>query len=684
MVSLLTIFRLKKFYFGKSRCNKLGKKRPVEYNFLNVFLNDQHKIEKVSKNLEMHHKRPSRNPRNSHIYNPTMKPLSKTFSHHEYFEYYKNLLTQDNDNLKRSTFNRMIEAMSAQLPQFYRVTADGDHKNALKDEIENFLPHLKRQKVKGQIIQCLEEKYGIFAQIFFSPAFVRSNPNLEEYFEWFNLNSQAGFLTKIELSSLLPFIFLDIQPDNSILSVSKNNPRVIEIVDEILDSGFLVMNEPDVKRAKTDLQIHSPNNLVISYPVVNIPEIQQFDKVVCYLPSSDDGAIRNKPGVKSIWSVNNAVDNHDRLKKQLLHSLELTKVGGLCVYATNSISPFENEAVINTVLKALKGKLELVDCSEMFKTIKRKKGLTSWNLHHVSKRELATLTSIDCKEVIDNIELCMRFYPHQIHCSGTFIAVIKKLDNIDINEVVSTTAENENQTNNSKNNHKNHNSKGQNEDENNKVWVSNLSRTPEEVVSRFVEDFGLPNEVKDDYYIQNDSHNLSINFRVVKGINDFLTDDLLKDLRITHVGARGFSFSPNYVNEPSIPNVASLPEAAKNPTKRLITFTLDNFRELSESCQLNVSKLNEENQQILKETTTGGIFIAVEGYGIAVGGLYKDPFIRVIVKKGIVNKILTLIEMALAPEPEQGNEQDGEIDNEMIQDDQENAEEEEEEEANEQ
>lgn len=600
--------------------------------------------------------------RGSNIYNPSVKPLSKVFSHHEYFNYYKNLLVDK--NMKYSTFKRMIEAESNQLPCFFRIKADGPYKEKLQNEFKNLLPVLKKSKVKTTVLSCLEEKYGTMAQVFFAPYMIKFKPNLQNFSDWLNINTQAGFLTRFNFSSLIPLAFLDIQPSDFVISCGLNNPHSIEIICEILDDGYIFVNVPDMSTAQTEYGFGSPNYCVISYPIIKIPDIQEFDKVLCVAPSIDDGAIRNNPGDNSFWSIDKAISNHNDQKKYLISALEKVKVGGLCVYSTYSINPFENEAVVNSVLKMkqFEGKFEIVDCSDNFKEIKRKKGLTTWDLNDISyeikDKEFADSLSSD--SLVENIDRCMRFYPHQTNCSGVFVAVIKKIGEIDkqFTLPISQTSKNESESN----------QKGS-------KWISNLSKVPHSVVKKIVEDFGLPSECKHIPFIYSQTSSVNVLFNVTKNLKELFTENLFNSLKICHIGARSFSFSSNYPDEPSIPSVQTLPDIAKQPTERLITITLDNVKELAESCQIQVDHLSKANQAYLSSIPKGGIYIMLEDYGPLLGGLWKDPVIRLIVKKGAVSKLYQKLELCLfkdnndEEENQNDNENQGDQEEEVNDDD---------------
>lgn len=588
----------------------------------------------------------SRRPnRESHIYNPSVKPLSKVFSHHEYFNYYKNLLVDK--NMKRSTFNRMIEAESNQLPQFFRIKADGPYKEKLQNDFKSFLPVLKKSKVKTTVFTCLEEKYGTMAQVFFSPYMLKFKQNLQDFYDWLNVNTQAGFLSRFHFSSLIPFIFLDIQPSDSVISLGSNNHYSAEIISEILDDGYIFVNVPDVKTAQSDFGFGSPNYCVISYPILKIPDIQEFDKVLCLAPSIEDGSIRNNPGVESVWSIDEAIENHNNQKKCLISALEKVKVGGICVYSTYSINPFENEAVVSSVLKMkqFEGKFEIVDCENDFKEIKRKKGLTIWDLDRISvPKDKELMESISSDSLVENIDRCMRFYPHQTNSNGVFVCVIKKLGEIEKQYTLPLPQAPEDGNSNTKASSK---------------WVSNLSKVPHSVIKKIIEDFGLPDECKKIPFIYSQTSSVNILFNVSKNLKGIFDSNLFNSLKICHIGARSFSFSSNYPDEPSIPSVGTLPDVAKNPTERLITITLDNFKEMTESCQIPVDRLSKANQAYLNSIPTGGIYIFLEDYGPILGGLWKDPVVRLIVKKGAALKLYSMAELALFKKEDNENENEG-------------------------
>jgi hypothetical protein len=60
--------------------------------------------------------------------------------------------------------------------------------------------------------------------------------------------------------------------------------------------------------------------------------------------------------------------------------VQLLKTGGLMVYSTCSMSPYEDEAVIAELLRHFKGQLELVDAREFVPVFKARPGMSDWHV----------------------------------------------------------------------------------------------------------------------------------------------------------------------------------------------------------------------------------------------------------------------------------------------------------------
>ncbi|KAJ1408658.1 hypothetical protein B484DRAFT_436230, partial [Ochromonadaceae sp. CCMP2298] len=93
-----------------------------------------------------------------------------------------------------------------------------------------------------------------------------------------------------------------------------------------------------------------------------------FDRVLCHVPCSGDGAMRRTfcpdgrgDSSGSSWGPLKSVHMQHVQVIILLRALQLIKVGGRVDYWTNSLSPYENEAVVAAVLRCAGDSFALVD-----------------------------------------------------------------------------------------------------------------------------------------------------------------------------------------------------------------------------------------------------------------------------------------------------------------------------------
>ena len=252
-----------------------------------------------------------------------------------YITYFKHLLE---NKMKASTFDRMIEVNEN--PKTFHIRTDSIYQYKLMDELDNFMTLSKPLLVKSTIFDCLKKQYGTIAQIILPNERNKKHPEIQEILNWINVNTKEGFLSRFKLSSLLPYIFLDVQSNDSVLSCGCNVPPICEIISDILNEGYFFINDVDPKSAKSNYSFTHNNYCVISYPISNIPDIQVFDKVLCIAPSTEDGSVFNNSFNDTEFTLDRAIENHKKQKLYLISSLEKLKLGGICVYATFSLNPF--------------------------------------------------------------------------------------------------------------------------------------------------------------------------------------------------------------------------------------------------------------------------------------------------------------------------------------------------------
>lgn len=537
------------------------------------------------------------------------------FNNMNYTNYYNKLLVDA--VMDRDNYQKMIQAEIDPLPQFFHIKCNSTYDKKLIKELDSYLPILN-QFCKSSIIESLRGKYGTFAQIFLSHLSTKSNPKLEEFSKWIEKNIEERFIIRLKFSSLIPFIFLNIKSNDSILSVGLNTPQTSEIISNILKDGYIFINVSDTKSAITDFKIGSPNCCVISYPINELPSICEFSKVLCVSPSIKDGSFDFFS--ESNWSLNEAAHNHIKQKEYLKNALEHVKVGGICVYSTHSINPFENEAVVNSVLKMkqFERKCELVNCESLFESNERSKGLTSWDLNCFNEKisDADLIESLSCDHLIKNIDYCMRFYPHQIHCAGTFVAVIKKLDEIEQKSLTNIAAIER---------------------------KSSFSKVDDILIQKIIDDFGLSTEFKNvPLLIYKNLNNQSL-YNVTNELMNVLNEDIFQSLKICNVGSLAFFIDQNNYDVPYIPCINNLPEVARQATKRFLFIDIDEYKYFIENNEILIDKLSDDKQIYFKSIKKGGIYIFLDGYGPLIGALFDGQKIIIRENKGSLNKTIKII-----------------------------------------
>lgn len=267
---------------------------------------------------------------------------------------------------------------------------------------------------------------------------IRKNPGLKKLQRFINYCSEAGLLTRQELVSMLPPIFLDIQPTDMILDMcaapGSKTSQMLEIIlstssekKMINMTGGVVANDADPKRAfmlTHQLQrINTTGMLVINHEGQHIPTIRRdvgvnqdpkyyFDKVLADVPCSGDGAIRKLPTKWRGWSAKDGYSLHPVQIQLLERSLQLVKEGGLVLYSTCSLNPIENEAVVSEVLERANrenpGSLELLDIHDKYPGLVGRRGLAEWFVA-VEKAEMKQHKAADSadfkfEDLFDTIE----------------------------------------------------------------------------------------------------------------------------------------------------------------------------------------------------------------------------------------------------------------------------------------
>ncbi|KAJ7187584.1 hypothetical protein O6H91_Y535100 [Diphasiastrum complanatum] len=219
----------------------------------------------------------------------------------------------------------------------------------------------------------------------FSRMQLRKMPILTRIHDFLKQENEIGSISRQEAVSMLPPLFLDVQPHHRALDMcaapGSKTFQLLEMIHKdgepgVPSNGLVIANDLDVQRCH--LLIHqtkrmcSPNILVTNHEAQHFPGLKHqkvpatsekqedlcnenekglwFDRILCDVPCSGDGTIRKAPDIWRKWNAGIGNGMH-RLQVQIaMRGVSLLRLGGRLVYSTCSLNPVENEAVVSEVI----------------------------------------------------------------------------------------------------------------------------------------------------------------------------------------------------------------------------------------------------------------------------------------------------------------------------------------------
>ena len=248
------------------------------------------------------------------------------------------------------------------------------------------LPSFRVNTIKGEtkiVMKRLQDLgYELEKVAWYPDAFVFTNKSIRELTE--TDVYKEGLIYIQNLSSMLPALILDPQPNDYILDIAAApGSKTTQMAALMNNTGDIVANDISPKRLyklKDNLtQTGVTNTRVVGLRGESFwkryPEL--FDKTLVDVPCSMEGRIRSDdPKTYQDWSTKK-IKQLSMLQKYILRSaISATKVGGDIVYSSCTLSPEENEEVINWVLERSHGAVTVEQIT--IKNLPVKPGLASW------------------------------------------------------------------------------------------------------------------------------------------------------------------------------------------------------------------------------------------------------------------------------------------------------------------
>lgn len=305
--------------------------------------------------------------------------------------FYKRVLNHDMPT--EESFQMFLDCIKTRLPTNFRVNIAYPNYQEFEHLI-NDQAYLKKHyfgldKLTEEDIRVAKEKYQFdieslnfmrcpwHKQVYELNANrqgLKKSPALKQLHELIQRAADCGLITRQELVSMIPVMYLDLQGSDAALDMcaapGSKTAQMLEIIDAsnagksaTQVNGGVVANDLSSKRAwmltHQIKRINTACMAVINHEGQFIPTLSDvaateaydkkyyFDKVLVDVPCSGDGAIRKIPQRWKRWGTTDGIDLHPVQLSLLQRAVQLTKVGGLIVYSTCSLNPIEVVSYLN-------------------------------------------------------------------------------------------------------------------------------------------------------------------------------------------------------------------------------------------------------------------------------------------------------------------------------------------------
>ena len=262
-----------------------------------------------------------------------------------------------------------------------------------------------------ECVKMLESKGWELKQVpWCSNGFWVENRNEEQLGN--TLEHFMGYYYVQEASSMIPPIVLQPEEKDFVLDIAAApGSKTTQMAEMMKNKGCIVANDIQIQRIKV-LRFNLEKLGVINTVVTRmdgrkfIKFKERFDKVLVDAPCSSEGIMRKDWKAFSRWNIK-FIKEMAKLQKKLVDAAAVTlKRGGVMVYSTCTMSPEENEAVVDYAVK----KHGLVVEKVKVKGLKARHGITEW----------------ESQQFDESVRNCLRIWPHDNDSEGFFVANVRK------------------------------------------------------------------------------------------------------------------------------------------------------------------------------------------------------------------------------------------------------------------
>ncbi|KAG1859569.1 S-adenosyl-L-methionine-dependent methyltransferase [Suillus subalutaceus] len=383
-------------------------------------------------------------------------------------------------------WDQFMETLRRPLPTTFRIAGSREIAHALNDAIKKtYVPLLSDVVFEGDVIPPPSRipwyPEDLAWQFNVSKKVLRKQQAFKKFHSFLVHETEVGNISRQEAVSMLPPLFLDVQPHHKVVDMcAAPGSKTAQLLEALhaqdtatatsIPPGLLIANDSDSKRAH--LLIHqsarlpSPAFMVTNldasiFPVLRLPVTTAdprrgskkspnqllFDRILCDVPCSGDGTLRKNIGIWKRWQPMDGNGLHSLQTRILQRAMRMLEPDGRIVYSTCSLNPVENEAVIAAALNS-NPDFQLIDVSAQLPELVRRPGISSW-APTVNRTINTTFKTWDAyNETLteeqradskmsethwppinaESLQLhhCMRIYPHLQDTGGFFVAVLER------------------------------------------------------------------------------------------------------------------------------------------------------------------------------------------------------------------------------------------------------------------
>lgn len=295
-------------------------------------------------------------------------------------------------------------------------------KEMLGDEYKDFLESYEKPRTYGLRVNTSKISCEEFEKIVpFKVTPIPWTPNGYFYQEDVRPSRcafyQAGLYYLQEPSAMTPAACLPVEPGEAVLDLcAAPGGKATALGAALNGEGLLVANDISVSRTRAllrNLELFGiPNSFVANETPAHLAEQfpEFFHKILLDAPCSGEGMFRKEEALAKDWTPEKSHELADIQRELILQCTDMLRPGGLLLYSTCTFAPEEDEGTISYLLEK-RPDMELLKLPE-YEGFSH--GVPQWGNGN------------------EELEKCVRIFPHKMNGEGHFLALLKKAGNLDM------------------------------------------------------------------------------------------------------------------------------------------------------------------------------------------------------------------------------------------------------------